>query len=38
MADLKMEMRLLNTRHVASSTRGVGALIFSEPTFIVEHE
>jgi hypothetical protein len=31
-------MRLLNARHVASSTRGVGDLIFSEPTFTVEHE
>jgi hypothetical protein len=38
MPHLKMEMRLLNTRHVASDTRGVGDLIFPEPTFTVEHE
>jgi hypothetical protein len=38
MPDLKMEMRFLNTRDVASSTRGVSDLIFSEPVFTVEHE
>src|SRR4029450_588330 len=38
MSHLKVEMRLLNTRHVVSGTRGVGDLIFSEPTFTVEHE
>jgi hypothetical protein len=38
MPHLKMEMGLLNTRHVASSTRRVGDLIFSEPIFTVEHE
>jgi hypothetical protein len=39
MPNLKVEMRLLNTRHVASSgTRGVGDLIFSESAFTVEHE
>ena len=38
MPDLKMEMWLLNARHVASSTRGVRNLIFSESIFTVEHE
>ena len=30
--NLKVEMRLLNARHVASARGGVGDLIFSEPT------
>ena len=38
MPDLKMEMRLLNARHIASSTRGVADMIFSEPSFSVEHQ
>jgi hypothetical protein len=38
MPHFKMKMRLLNARHAASRTRGVGELIFSGPTFTVEHE
>src|SRR5215469_6586304 len=38
MPDLKMEMRLLDTRHFDSSTRGVGDLIFSEAICVVEYE
>jgi hypothetical protein len=38
MPHLKMQMWLLNTRHVASGTRGVADLIFSKPISTVEHE
>src|ERR1700757_1687400 len=38
MPDLKMEMRLLNTRHFDSSTCGVGDLILSEGISVVEYE
>jgi hypothetical protein len=38
MPNLKVEMRLLNARHVAFSGFGVADPIFSEPTFTVEHE
>ena len=38
MPHLEVEMRLLNARHFASATRGVGDLIFSKPTLAVEHE
>jgi hypothetical protein len=38
MPNLKVEMRLLNARHVAFSGSGVADPIFSEPTFTVEHE
>src|SRR5215813_12589858 len=38
MPDLKMEMRLLNARHVASRGLGASDVIFSGLTFPVEHE
>jgi hypothetical protein len=38
MSDLKVEMRLLNARHVAFSGFGVADPIFSEATFPVERE